>query len=56
MKERIHLSRNKERYTTELEELSVQFDEAKNISEKGVTSLSDFSEQIAQKEHEKVTY
>ena len=48
------LSRNKERYSTELEELSIQFDEAKNISEKGAASLSDFSEQIAQKEHEKV--
>jgi chromosome segregation protein len=49
------LSRNNERYNIELDELSLRFDEAKNISETGVTSLSDFTEQIALKGHEKVT-
>ncbi|RPI60715.1 MAG: chromosome segregation protein SMC, partial [Ignavibacteriales bacterium] len=49
------LTRNKERYTTDLEELSAQFDEAKNVSEKGAASLSSFADQIAQKEYEKKT-
>jgi chromosome segregation protein len=49
------LSRNKERYSTDLDELRLQFKEDKNISEKGINSLSDFTEHIAQKEHEKIT-
>lgn len=49
------LARNKDRYTADLEELSLQFNEAKNISELGVASLSDFTESIAQKDHEKIT-
>jgi chromosome segregation protein len=49
------LSRNQERYTTDLDELSLQFDEAKSVSETGVTSLSDYSEQIEQKEHERTS-
>lgn len=49
------LARNKEKYTTELGELSRQFDEAKNIAENGTSTLSDFAEQILQKEHEKKT-
>lgn len=47
------LSRNKERYSKELDELSIRLNEAKNISETGVASLSDFTEKIEQKEHEK---
>ncbi|MBK7631445.1 MAG: chromosome segregation protein SMC [Ignavibacteriales bacterium] len=49
------LTRNKEKYIAELSELSRQFDEAKNITETGAVSLSDFTEQIVQKEHEKKT-
>jgi chromosome segregation protein len=48
------LLRNKEKYSAELDELGVQYEEAKNISQTGGVSLSDFSEQIEQKEHEKI--
>jgi chromosome segregation protein len=52
--ERKHsLLRNKEKYSDELDELGIQYEEAKNISQTGSISLSDFSEQIEQKEHEK---
>jgi len=52
---RSSLARNKERYTADLDELSLQLKESKDISEMGVAFLSDFSESIAQKEHEKIT-
>ncbi|MFZ1519128.1 MAG: chromosome segregation protein SMC [Ignavibacteriaceae bacterium] len=47
------LTRNKERFISELDELTVQFDEASIISENGTLSLSNFAEQIEQKENEK---
>ncbi len=49
------LARNKERFITELEELTNQFDESKVITENGTASLSSFAEQIEQREHEKKT-
>ena len=49
------LSRNKERYITELGELDTQLNESKSITEKGTASLSDFAEQILVKENEKVS-
>ena len=49
------LNKNKDRYLSELEELSQQLSESKSISENGKGSLSDIVEQIAQKENEKTS-
>ena len=49
------LSRNKERYSAELEELSNQLDESKSVTENGSVSLSDYAEQILIKEKEKTS-
>lgn len=49
------LSRNKERFIKELDELKSQLDEANSITENGSRSLVDFAEQIDQKDHEKKT-
>ncbi len=49
------LTRNKEKYSTELGELSRQLDESRIISQTGALSLLNFAEQISQKENEKKT-
>ncbi|HCY74297.1 MAG TPA: chromosome segregation protein SMC [Ignavibacteriales bacterium] len=49
------LTRNKDRYAEELNESGIQFEEAKSISEKGTLALSDFTQQIASKENEKLS-
>ncbi len=49
------LVRNNERYITEIEELNLQLDKSKSVTEKGSISLSDFAEQIALKENEKIS-
>ncbi len=50
------LTRNKERFLTELDELNIQLSEAKSITESGSTSLFDFTQQISLKQNEKMSF
>lgn len=49
------LTRNKERFVTELGELNQQLDEANSVTQNGSNSLVEFADQISKKEQEKST-